>query len=538
VEALGERGTIRKKWKGRIPCACAYPNTYYVGMSNLAIHVIYRLLNGLDTFLCERVFLSERIVSVESGRPLGSFEIVFFSLSFELDYPNVIRMLEAARIQVSAIERREGPLIVAGGICAIMNPEPLHDIFDLFILGDAEATLLEFAKRYEELRGREREEIIDGLSELPYVYNPRRLSVAYSDSGLIEGFSPSSFSVEVKGYNGERLATSQIVTEDTEFSSMYLAEGVRGCPSRCPFCLTGHLHEFVYEPSLPPSSEQDIGIVGGGVSFHPHLYELVASLKRMGKRVHLPSLRLDAIPLSVIALLKDDIRTLAFGVEAGTERLRRFIGKPLKDEDILERLSNVFSIGPFNVKLYFMVGLHGEQKDDVEAIVDLTKRVRHVMVRECAKRGKIGTITVHVSPFVPKPQTPFQWLAMEEETELKRKVQYLERAVGRIGNAILTHESIKYSFIQALFSRGDRRVAGIVKEIARGRTLKEIRRESPLNPSFYVTRARDEGEILPWDFISPGRKERLLAELKRRLSGPDILSASRKGLAPAGQAEP
>lgn len=515
MEPIEEKGVVRKHWRGRIPCACVYPNTYYVGMSNLAVHLIYALLNSLDTFVCERVFLSEKILSIESGRPLGSFEILFFSLSFELDYPNIIRMLEASGLEILSSRRKEGPLIVAGGMCVMMNPEPLHEVFDLFILGDAEATLPEFARRYEELRGKGRADIIEGLSALPYVYNPRRLVVRYTESGLIEGFLPESFEAEVRTFKGGKLARSEIITKDTEFSSMFLMETVRGCPSRCPFCLTGHLHEFTYETTLSPPSEEDVGMVGGGICYHPQLQDMVASLKAMGKRIHLPSLRLEKIPLSLIELLKEDIRTLTFGIEAATERLRRFLGKPITEEEILEKFAQLFSIRPFNIKLYFMIGVHGETKADVEAIAEITKKIRHVMVKECARKGRLGTITVHVSPLVPKPQTPFQWLPMEEEREIREKVQRLRRLMGKIDNTVFTHESVKYSFIQALFSRGDRRVGWIIIQMARGRSMKEIIRETALNPNFYVTRMRGEEEILPWDFIRPKRKAHLLEQLRR-----------------------
>lgn len=528
-----EKGTIVKKWHNRIPVCVVYPNRYYIGMSNLALHILYALLNSNPDIVCERCFFDEgaEIRSVESGRPLASFALVFISLSFELDYANIPRILSRSRLPVSAAERREGdPIIVAGGICVVANPEPVAGFVDLFIMGDIEATVPSFMERFREVREQKRERVIEELGGFDWVYDPRKLTVSYGKDGTIESFEPKSFKIHVKRYRGTRLGTSAIITNKTEFSDMFLAEGTRGCPSRCPFCLLGNTYPFRHDRlTALVTDEEDIGIVGGGVSFHPQLTEIVKEMKERGKHVHLPSLRVDEVPLGVIELIRDEVKTLTFGIEAGNERLRKFIGKPMSDQEIYEKMDNILSIKPFNLKFYFMTGLWGEERSDLEDIVETVKRIKHIMVKRGARRGTVGTITVHASPFVPKPWTPFQWLPMEDMGVLKDKVTWLKRGIGKIDNTYFTHESVKYSFLQGILARGDRRTGDIVLRFASGETYSKVMREVPLNLNFYALRERQKNERFPWDFISGrGKKESLYRKLTALLAGRE---AEHSGLA-------
>ena len=501
-----ETGTIIKKWGNKIPVCVVFPNTYYIGMSNLAVHILYKMLNSYDDILCERCFLGENneCISIESGRPLKSFKCIFFSLSFEMDFINIPKILSLSSIPVNSEERgNDDPLIVAGGICAISNPEPVHSFIDLFIMGDIESTIHDFMKKFRETTSRERDKIIDGLSEFDWVYNPRDLKVTYREDGAIGAFNPDHYIVKTRKYKDKTLGTSTIIAENTEFSSMFLVEGTRGCPSKCPFCLLGNSHRFICDKILPlETAVRDVGIMGGGVSFHPHLFEIVTELKRTGKRIHFPSLRLDEIPLSIIELMHDEIKTLTFGIEAGTEKLRTIIGKPLTDIEIYNKLGTILNIKPFNLKLYFMIGLPGETIEDIDSIVELVKKIKHVMIREGARKGSVGFITVHVSPFVPKPLTAFQRFPMNDMDELKSKINRLKKAIDRTDNTWFTHESVKYSFIQAVLSRGDRRLKNIVLQFAEGMNLNRIVRDSTVNLNFYALREKDKDEILPWDFIS------------------------------------
>jgi len=227
----------------------------------------------------------------------------------------------------------------------------------------------------------------------------------------------------------------------------------------------------------------------------------------------------------VIDMIKTTIKTLTFCIEAGTERQRRRIGKPVSDRDIADRVEAIAEMASFHFKFYFMVGLPGESREDVDAIVDLVKHILHLLVKKGSKKGRVGTVTVHASPFVPKAATPFQWLAMDEMKGLKEKIAILRRGLGKVPNTHFTHESIKYSFLQAVFARGDRRLKDVIVRCAQGETLAKVMRESPLNPGFYATRERREDELFPWDFIG-GRTEKkdLLLRLRSCLSGirPDL----------------
>lgn len=515
-----ERGTIIKKWAGKVPVCVLYPNTYFVGMSNLAVHILYKTLNALPDVVCERAFFEGggTPASVESRRPLHAFEIIFVTLSFEMDYVHVARAFSLASVNVLARDRKQGdPIIVGGGICAMANPEPVAGMFDLFVMGDIEATLPSFMETFLDSRDKKRSDLVEALSAPGWVYNPAHLNVAYGRDGTLEAFEPASYRVHGERYKGRHLGTSAIISDRTEFADMFLIEGTRGCPSRCPFCLTGAIGPFVYD-RLPPIDEdvRDVGIIGGGVSYHPSLADLIRDLKDRNMRVHLPSLRVDQVPLEVIELVRDEVRTLTFGVEAASMRLRRFIGKPLTDEDIYERIERIMAIKSFHLKLYFMVGLPGEQSEEVERITDMAKHIMHLMIRQGAKRGTVGSITVHASPFVPKAATPFQWLPMEESRALKDKLAVLKRGLGKAANTFFTHESVKYGFLQGALARGDRRVLEVILRLSAEGNLARVQRESPLNLNFYVTRDRAPEEVFPWDFIT-GQKEK--ARLRKQLDG-------------------
>jgi radical SAM superfamily enzyme YgiQ (UPF0313 family) len=516
---IHERGAIVKKWAGKVPVCILYPNTYFVGMSNLAVHLLYKTLNDLPDVVCERAFVEgdSPPLSLESRRPLNAFEIIFVTLSFEMDYVNVARALSFASLSVLAKDRREGdPLIVGGGICAMANPEPMAGIFDMFVMGDIEATIPSFIETFLNGRDKKRAGIVGELSAPDWVYNPADLNVAYGHDGTIAAFEPASYRASIERYQGTHLGTSVIISDQTEFSNMFLVEGTRGCPSRCPFCLTGAIGPFVYD-RLPSIDEgvHDVGIIGGGVSYHPSLADLIRDLKGRGMRVHLPSLRVDQIPLEVIELVKDEVRTLTFGVEAASERLRRFVGKPLTDQDIYERIAAIMAVKSFHLKLYFMVGLPEERIEDVESIVAMAKHIMHLMIHQGSKRGTVGSITVHASPFIPKASTPFQWLPLEEAGSLKEKLAVLKRGLGKAANTYFTHESVKFSFLQGVFARGDRKVQDIVLQLAVGASLSKVQRESQLNLNFYVTRERASDERFPWDFIT-GEKEK--TRLRKQLN--------------------
>ena len=514
-----EKGAVVKKWHGKIPVCVVFPNSYYIGMSNLALHILYKTLNSDPDIVCERCFFDEKEEprSLESGKSLSSFEVIFITLSFELDFINIPKLLNRAGLRVLALERQDNtPLVVAGGICAMTNPEPLSRFVDLFIMGDVEATVPHFMKQFGEMKGKKRRVILDGMNSFEWAYDPARLDVAYSSGGTVEGFVPQNFSVTIESYKGKHLGASAILAKETEFSDMFLVEGTRGCPSRCPFCLLGNTYSFAHDRLDNIETDvEDIGIIGGGVSFHPQLVHIIRRMQQAGKRVHLPSLRVDEVTTELVGLIQDGVKTLTFGIEAGSERLRKFIGKPLTDNVIYEKLEAILAMKPFNLKLYFMIGLYGEEKKDLEDILTMVKHIHHIMVKTGAPKGYMGSITVHVSPFVPKAFTPFQWLPMDEMDALKEKIAWLKKGLARVGNTYFTHESVKYSVIQGILARGDRRVGDAILRFAMGDSFSKVMRESPLNLNYYVHRERGKDELFPWDFIR-GRQAK--GALWKRLS--------------------
>lgn len=526
TERAFEKGLILKKWKNRVPVCVVYPDSYYVGMSNLALHILYRKLNEVEEIVCERAFFEKdgEILSVETKKPLSSFEILFFTVSYELNYLNIIRMLSNSGIAVNSSDRKEGePLVVGGGITLIANPEPICKAFDLVILGDVEATIPDFIDSYLKVRRESRRRVISELSNFSWVYNPSLMNVKYDENGRVSSFDPPDFKVKVKYFRGERLGHSAIISSETEFAEMYLIEGARGCPSKCRFCLLGNLYPYREDRSslsqIPEENTKEIGIVGAGVSFVPGLLASIKHLKEKEKKIHLPSLRMDKISLKILELLKEDIKTLTFGLEAGSFTLRSALGKPITDEEIKERIENILELGNFNFKLYFMVGLPGEKREDVEAIFELTKKIRHVLIKKMAGQKALPKLKVHVSPFVPKPKTPLQWARMEDSVVLEEKLKWLEGKFRKLGGVIFTHESVKYSLLQAILARGDRRVFHAITRISSGENLRKVMQEGPINLGFYALRERERDEIFPWDFIDAGRKkESLYNQFKRYIS--------------------
>ena len=289
-EPSEEKGRIVKRWRGKLPVCIVYPNRYYLGMSNLATHMLYAALNAEPDIVCERYFFddSSQGLSLESNRPLSDFRILFFTLSYELDFINVPKILKGASIPVIARNRhKKNPVVIAGGICAMANPEPIHSLFDLFVMGDIEATIHDLVAVFRQRTPLVREEVIDELSSVPWIYNSERMTVRYTEKQTVDSFDPPDFSIQVRYHRKQDLGMSSILTNDTEFAGIYLVEGTRGCPSFCPFCLMGNIYPFRYDTirSLPPEVT-DVGIVGGGVSFHPRLPGVLLPLVLCRSRQH------------------------------------------------------------------------------------------------------------------------------------------------------------------------------------------------------------------------------------------------------------
>ncbi len=546
AQLAAEKGTVYKR-SAAVIAGLAYPNTYHVGMSNLGLHRIYSLLNGREDTVCERVFLPDEedldacrrdapsLVTLEQRRPLRDLDILAFSVSFEQDYLNVVEMLRLGGIRPLARERGEDdPLLLLGGVCTFFNPEPLAELFDVVVIGEAEEAAAEVIDVYAASRDRGRRDLLRELARLPGVYIPSFYEVLYHPDGTLSGRKPlepgAPERIAKRTYHGSAAdpAATVILTPETEFGGMHLAEMTRGCGRHCRFCMAG----YVYLPPrhLEPAAAREqarradetcgrIGLVGSALSDYPGISDLCDAVQGS---LSVSSLRADSLSRQLIErLAASGHKTVSIAPEAGSERLRKVINKGITEAEILAAANLVFGAGILNLKLYFIIGLPTETEEDLEAVIGLAGKVREVQLRQARAAGRIGRITLSVNSFVPKPFTPFQWEPMEEVRSLNRKIRSLEKAVRGIGNMNLIHDLPKWELFQALLSRGDRRVAGLLLAAQeRGGDWKAAARELGMDLERQVTRRRRDDEIFPWDFIDIGvRKEYLRNEYQRALEG-------------------
>ena len=530
-----------------VEIALAYPNTYHIGMSNLGMHQIYSLLNKRDDTSCERVFLPDdkdieeyevsntKLFCLESKRPVKDFDILAFSVSFEQDYLNILKMLWLAGIPLHR-EGRTGdhPLVVLGGICSFFNPEPLTDFFDLVIVGEGEEVAGEFIDLFKANLGRDRHAILQAWSRITGVYVPEFYEVFFNEDGTIrerkkrEPEAPDRvLKCTVQKLDAAAAATA-ILTPHTEFKDRYLVEITRGCGRHCRFCMAGYLYLPPRNLGIVAATEQAhraddlsgrIGLVGAAISDYPPISELCTAIEG---NLSISSLRADSVSESLIErLAKSGHKTIAVAPEAGSERLRKVINKGITEEDILRAAGLIFSHGIPNLKLYFIIGLPTEIMEDIEAIIALANRVHEVQLKHARPLGRIGRITLSVNSFVPKPFTPFQWEPMESVKSLNKKIRALDKAIKKIGNMNMIHDLPKWEYVQAFLSRGDRRLGRLIAAAhEQGGDWKKASKATGIDTDVYVSRRRGFDEVLPWDFIDIGvRKEYLRNEYERALEG-------------------
>jgi radical SAM family uncharacterized protein len=540
-----EKGVVQKPWGGKITICLLYPNSYHVGMSNLGFQTLYQILNADDDVVCERVFLPESedlqeyrntqtpLFSLESQKPLSSFDILAFSISFENDFLNVLTLLELAHIpSESRLRDEKHPWVIAGGVAVFLNPEPISEFFDLFILGEAEEVIGEFLEVCHQTLSdkgkRRKDDFLRNLGGVEGVYVPKFYRVTYAENGKIEAMNPEpGFPRKVKRRWVPKLdqfpTQSTLFTPDTEFKEMALVEMNRGCPRGCRFCAAC----FVYHPfrnrslSLLESiskeallKEHRIGLTGAAVSDHPQLLPLCQSILSQQGGISLSSLRVDAVTPSLIQCLrKSEEHTVAIAPEAGSERLRRMLKKGYTEEEILKTIHTLVENGLSQIKCYFLIGLPSEIDEDVEEILFLAKRIRHQILSDQKNQKKRWRLVLSVNPFIPKPATPFQWVPLEEAGELKKKLKMIQRGVQGERGMEMIYDHPKWAYIQALFSKGDRRVGKILMAAHRYQgNWSQALRETNINSDFYVYRKRDLDEIFPWDFIDHGISKEQLKE--------------------------
>ncbi|MFO7645389.1 MAG: radical SAM protein [Desulfosarcina sp.] len=538
-----ERGVIRKTTAGRLRVGLVYPNRYQVGMSNLGFQTVYRLINEIDDVVCERAFLPQqdggkirRVLTVESQTPIEDFDLIAFSISYENDAPAVLSILETAGLPLPAAQRGANlPLVLAGGVFCFLNPEPLAPFIDLFLLGEAEGLIPRFFEIYD--GSVDRGTMLLALARnVPGVYVPAFYRPRYrSDGSLADLETTAAVPTTVRRIVSPDLSqlptASTILTPETTFDDTYLIEVSRGCPHGCRFCSAG----FVYRPPrFRPLALLDrqidagceltdrIGLVGAAISDLAGIGELCQKDRAREVRFAFSSLRADALngPL-VEALKKSRTRTATIAPDAGSERLRRVINKGLSEAQILQAAETLVAAGIPNLKVYFMVGLPTEVDADVAELVEMVKRIKNRFLRASRGKGHMGEITVSLNPFVPKPVTPFQWAAMDPVKTLKHKIRMVKTGLKRTANVRVQTEEPRWSMLQGLIARGDRRVAEILLLARRNRgNWPQTFKFSAVNPRFFVQRERDPDERFPWDFIDHGiDKAFLLNEYRRALAG-------------------
>ncbi len=531
-----EVGYVLKPHANRLRVALVFPNTYFVGMSNLGFQTIYRLFNDQPDIVCERVFLppkqelaalresGARLVTIESQTPVRDFDVIAFSVSFEWDYTNVLTMLRLSGVPLRAADRDYTfPLVVIGGAVTFLNPEPLAMFADVIAAGEGEVLVPALVDAFGTSS---RSEQLRRLAQARGYYVPSFYDVEYAADGTVERYVPREGTGAPPVVKKAALKTTEAVdppsttifTPDTEFGSRFLIEVVRGCANLCRYCWAGYnylpVRAFPTDRILALAQaarahSARAGLVSIALCDHPDIEHILRRLRDMGYAISPASLRLDDLTPAIVSLLHESgERTITIAPETGSDRLRRVINKTVTNAEILDSAELIFSSGIESLKLYYMIGLPTEDDDDLVAIRDLTLQLHQIMLKHARPRGRIGRIVASVNPLVPKPGTAFQWLPMERTDVIERKIKRLRSLVADVDNVYFNLKSERHSYYQALLSLGDRRIAPAIEQAeANGGQWRKALADADLDGDFYIYRDRSTDRMLPWHIIDGGMKE-------------------------------
>ena len=549
--------------------ALCFPDTYEIGMSNLGMRILYGAMNQVEGLWCERAFapwgdMEEemrregiQLYGLESGDPLCDFDIIGFSLGYEMAYTNVLNMLDLAGLPLRSEERRDlAPLVVVGGTCAY-NPEPLAPFVDFFVLGEGEEVTLEYIALYRRARDEDwtKEELLREAARIPGIYVPSFYEPVYRPDGTLEEMRirEGSGAPElvrkrvVEDMNKSYFPVKTIIPSTEIVHDRVMLELFRGCIRGCRFCQAGYVYRPVRsrdpkqlaeygKAACEDSGYQEMTLSSLSSTDYPCLLELCDDLldycapRDIG--LSLPSLRADTFSMNLMERLQRVRKGgLTFAPEAGTQRLRDAINKNLREEDLLQSCRTAFAGGWSGVKLYFMLGLPTETMEDVEGIADTAQRIVDLYYKnENKPKGRGVQVSISVACFVPKPMTPFQFVGQNTEDELREKQQHLLRSVKSRKISVSYHDS-HTSFLEAVFAKGDRRLSRVLVEAYRRGccfdgwdeqfrydTWLEVFRDLGFDTAFYANRTIDLDEVTPWSHLDYGvSREYLVREYQKAL---------------------